>query len=192
MFGKRKTPPDKARQGAGATVGGDGGSSDGIIFPWQDDPAAIACNLACGSLGQSLMNWVKQPDGRVHAETYVAVAGAIAGYAAQQTVVAQGQPLNRVATKSGAEYLFGDALNAMLVPSAGVDPHGFVWSLVARSAVAAGLPQSDVPNLEAIFAHVAKSLGGPLEGRPSTGQDHQPAAPVYELLKTFWRPALNV
>ena len=37
-----------------------------------------------------------------------------------------------------------------------------------------------------MFRHVAGSLGGSLEGRPSTGSEHQPAVPARQLLALFW------
>jgi hypothetical protein len=196
MFGKRNTPaqPGQTPGGAGHGSGASGGSP--LEFPWTGDPAFVACNLATGNLANNLAAWVER-DGRVHAETYVATAGAIAGYAAQQSLKAQNsgalpRGMQMATTASGEQYLFGDALNAMLLADTEAEAGGKVWSRAAGAAVAAGLPVDRMPNLESMFRHVSEVLGGPLEGRPSTGPDHQPLAPVRELLALQWPRATRV
>src|SRR3954454_20544528 len=101
MFGKRNRPPEPepprqhlsnpAGRGGNPTGGGPSGPSGPSgtppgenKFPWPSDEAYIACNLPAGNLANNLASWVMR-DGRVHAETYVAASGAIAGYAAQQS-----------------------------------------------------------------------------------------------------------
>jgi hypothetical protein len=131
-------------------------------------------------------------EGRLHAETYVTASGAIAGYAAQRSLVAQyasaSPPEMHVATtSSGDRYLLGDPLNNMLLAAkTQTEAAGRVWPRAAGAAVSAGLPMSAIPSKEDMFAHVVKSLGGPQEGRPSTGSGHQPLAPVRQLLALYW------
>jgi hypothetical protein len=145
------------------------------------------------------MSWVVQ-DGRVHAETYVAASGAIAGYAAQRTLTNDGAAIppdmQMATTQSGDKYLFGEALNDMLWAKAGTkteaEAGGRVWARAAGAAVSVGLPASRVPGFEDMFRHVSQSLGGPLEGRPSTGPDHQPSVPVRELLALVWPQAARL
>src|SRR5262249_54093324 len=138
----------------------------------------------------NLGTWVAH-EGRLHAETYVAASGAIAGYAAQRTLMAQhGSALppdiQVVTTSAGEQYLFGDPLNAMLLAKIAAEADGRVWPRAPGTAVLAGLPMSRLPSLDDMFGHVVGSLGGALEGRPSTGQNHQPMAPAHELLTLFW------
>ena len=193
MFGKRNRPPEpeQPHPGPGQGPGTPGGTPPPgePAFPWAGDPSAIACNLAAGNLANNLAAWVEH-EGRVHAETYVAAAGAIAGYAAQQTLRGQdpSAPLQLVTTAAGETYLFGDPLNHMLFAwtDADADAGRRVWPRAVGAAVSAGLPPSRIPNLDDMFAHVAESLGGPLEGRPSTGRDHQPMVPVRQLLALYW------
>jgi hypothetical protein len=193
MFGKRNRPPEPSRQDSSAGSGGPAGTPpDETKFPWPSDDAYVACNLAAGNLANNLASWVER-DGRVHAETYVAASGAIAGYAAQLSLKeydATAQ-LHVATTTSGDKYLFGDPLNDMLFAKTEAEADGRVWSQAASAAVSAGLPMSRVPKWDAMFGHVAGSLGGPLEGRPSTGPNHQPAVPARQLLSLFWPHALS-
>jgi hypothetical protein len=58
-------------------------------FPWKDDAKNfIGCNFAYGDLMNNLPRFLTV-EGRIHAETFVAASGAIAGFAAQQTLLAQ-------------------------------------------------------------------------------------------------------
>jgi hypothetical protein len=193
MFGKRNRPPqpEQPRQGAGNEPGG-GGPSGGPPsgedkFPWDGDPSYVACNLAVGNLANNLGSWVEH-EGRVHAETYVATSGAIAGYAAQRSLREQDSsaPMQVITTSSGEKYLFGDPLNGMLFAKIEGEAAGRVWPRSASAAVSAGLPMSRIPGTDDMFRHVADSLGGPLEGRPSTGPDHQPIVPARQLLALHW------
>src|SRR5215470_7347370 len=57
-------------------------------FPWSDDrDSVVACNLAAGNLANNLPRRLTH-DGRIHAETYIAAVGAIAGFAAQCSLLA--------------------------------------------------------------------------------------------------------
>ena len=68
-------------------------------------------------------------EGRVHAETYVAVAGAIAGYAAQQTLLGPTMPFyevyNPAMAQVNAEHVFMvaefDVMNGGTAPEAAID-----------------------------------------------------------------------
>src|SRR5436305_9965912 len=114
MFGKRNRPaePEPPRQDSGNSAGGGGPTGtppgEAKLFPWPNDDAYAACNLASGNIANNLAAWVTMQDGRVHAETYVATAGAIAGYAAQQSLLEQNPSaeLHVVTTASGGKYLF--------------------------------------------------------------------------------------
>lgn len=193
MFGKRNRPVEPAQPGQGPSNGPGGGGpstpSGEAKFPWAGDPSFIACNLATGNLANNLASWLMQ-DGRVHAETYVAASGAIAGYTAQQSLIAMHSSANpskiHMVTTSGENYLFGEPLNDMLFAKTEAERDGRVWPRAAGAAVSAGLPMSQIPNTDDMFRHVAQSLGGPMEGRPSTGPTHQPLAPARQLLARCW------
>lgn len=191
-FGKRNSQPEPA-QGSGSDPGEAtpaGAASDEAKLPWDGDPSFVACNLATGNLASNLAAWVMQ-DGRVHAETYVAASGAIAGYAAQQSLRAQYAPafpagMHLATTASGEKFLFGEPLNEMLIARTEAEAPGRVWSRAAGAAVSVGLPVAQVPSLDNMFRHVAATFEGPAGGRPSTGPEHQPVAPARQLLARHW------
>ena len=66
----------------------------------------------------------------------MAASGAIAGYAAQQSLKAHdpAAPLHVVTTSSGDKYLFGDPLNDMLLAKTEAEADGRVWSRAASAA----------------------------------------------------------
>jgi hypothetical protein len=159
-------------------------------FPWKGAQDATACNFAFGHLVQNLPRRVTI-DGRIHAETYISAVGAIAGYAAQRTLFAESPPvmgvnIHRVGVASGAQYWFGDALNYMLVPKTEADANRCVWGSAAGGAVGAGLQPPQLPKLDAMFQHVAATIGGANEGRSSVPAQHQAQLPARDLLKAVW------
>lgn len=158
-------------------------------LPWKDAPDAVACNFALGHLVNNLPGRVTV-GGRIHAETYIAAVGAIAGYAAQRTLFAAGAgataDIKRVAAASGEQYWFGDSLNHMLVPATAAEGNRCVWSLAAGGAVSAGIDAQRLPRLDAMFKHVASTIGGPNEGKSSVPAQHQAQLPVRDLLKAVW------
>jgi hypothetical protein len=193
MYGKRNTPAQPEQLPASD---GDGPSLVEPSMPWDGDPSCVACNLATGNLANNLASWVEH-DGQVHAETYVATAGAIAGYAAQQSLRARTSSalpagMQLVTTPSGEKYLFGEPLNDMLFAKTATEASGRVWPRAAGAAVNAGLSMSSIPAWGNMFRHVAQNLHGPLKGRPSTGPDHQPAAEARELLALYWPHVENL
>jgi hypothetical protein len=200
MFGKRnrqleadeplRPPPEMPQHGDDVGGGGPVPPSAEEKFPWHGDPAWVACNLAAGNLANNLVAWVSH-DGHVHAETYVAASGAIAGYAAQRSLMAHhgatlSPQLQVLTTTAGEKYLLGDPLNAMLFAESEADADGRVWPRAAGTAMRAGLPLAQVPNTDDMFRRIADNLGGPLEGQTSTGAQHQPAMPMKQLLALYW------
>src|SRR5215813_10444701 len=140
-------------------------------LPWKETPDEVACNFALGHLYPNLRGRLTV-DGRIHAETYISALGAIAGYAAQRTLFAESPPvmgvnINLVGAASGDQYWFGDTLNDMLVPKTDAKANRCVWSLAAGGAVSGGLQVEQVPELGAMFKHVASTIGGANEGKSS-------------------------
>lgn len=154
-------------------------------LPRKNTQDAVACNFALGHLVGNLPRRLTI-DGRIHAETYISAVGAIAGYAAQRTLFAENPPvmgvnINRVGTASGEQYWFGDALNNMLVPKTNAEANRCVWSLALGGAVGAGIQAQQVPKLEAMFKHIASTIGGPNEGKSSVPAKHQAQLPARDL-----------
>ncbi|AMP00036.1 hypothetical protein CAter282_2172 [Collimonas arenae] len=165
------------------------------VLPWKNTSCEMECNLAMGHLLMNLQPRL-QVNGRVHAETYIAAVGAIAGYAAQRTLFAETPPvvghnIHRVGTKSGEQYWFGDALNNMLMPKTEADGSRCLWSLAAGGALGAGLQPQQIPNLDAMFKHVVSTIGGANEGRSSVPAQHQAHFAARDLLKLVWPLALT-
>ena len=164
-------------------------------LPWRNAPDEVACNFALAHLVGNIPNRLKI-DGRVHAETYIATVGAIAGYAAQRTLFAGSPPvmgvnINRVGTANGEQYWFGDTLNNMLVPRTNAEGNRCVWSLAVGGAVGAGLQTQQVPSVEAMFKHVSSTIGGSNEGKSSVPAKHQAQLAARDLLKAVWPLAVT-
>lgn len=164
------------------------------VFPWSEDESSIACNLAFANLANNLPAWLNI-DGRVHAETYVAAVGAIAGFAAQCSLRATMTPeaaaeLMMVTTSAGDRFLYGAPIANMLTADRPEDVASRVWPRASGGAIAAGLSVEKVPDCGPMFAHVAASLGGPSEGLPSVPANHQPHATGRELMRDLWPRAV--
>ena len=159
--------------------------------PWEPEEETKA-NLAVDHLRQNLTEMLKGEKG-VHAETLMAVIGAIAGQAVIHAIVEdqvktgrlpKGAQLLEVRTADGKRYFFGDHLNGYLIPE-GRQPYP-LWGVVSSAALAAGVPEAELPKVDAMFAHVAASVGTPEFGvlRPIEG--HDTAWPPLECLMAFW------
>lgn len=159
-------------------------------LPWHGDPAHAACNLATLTLPRTLP-LLLQGMGASNAETVMAATGAIAGYAAQQSLLAQHgwalpPDIQTITVRSGDSFLFGESLNRALTGFSETDADEYLFSRAVGGAMAVGLPAAHSPDFERMLAHVSSNLGGPLEGLPSTGRSHQPACPVRPLLSELW------
>ena len=190
MFGKRK-PSSTTPEG---TSSGSEGQDPNSGLPWSTDrDALVACNLAAGNLANNLPRRLTR-EGRIHAETYVAAAGAIAGFAAQCSLLATADAtalskLHIVTSKAGDRYLFGDPLNdALMLASNEFEAKGRVWPVAVGGAVAAGLGEARARTLDvsSMFDRVASTIGGENEGLPSVGLAHHPHLPARQLLKVVW------
>lgn len=183
MFGKKppQTPPEPPQ--------GPSGKPAANALPWAGWPDEIGCNFALGHLVRNLPVALTV-DGRLHAETLMCAAGAIAGMGAHASLMAdpdlrkvQATPnaFVMVGLNDGRQLLYGDAINAMLSSSDRTVAACRVWNLLAGTAISHGLNPADVPSFEPMFAHVARNLGGPDEGMPSTVNG--PGASVARLLE---------
>jgi hypothetical protein len=153
-------------------------------FAWSGWPDEIACNIACGELINNIGRLFTDAEGRLHAETLMAAAGALAGWAAQQSLrTRQGVKAVTAETKDGRKLLYGDDLNAMLYSDDRAVAPQCIGNLIFGGALAHGVAQADLPKLHDMFQHVTASFGTPAEGMPSTSESHRPGARADELLK---------
>jgi hypothetical protein len=164
--------------------------------PWKGAPDGAAANIALADLINNLPRRMTV-EGKIHAETLLAVSGAIAGFAAQRAVMAgmstedivdPSRGFQIVQTTRGGFFFYGLPLDQALVPLSPADPHK-LWAIAASGAVDAGLDANDLPDVAAMFEYVAKTLGSEREGLPSL-PDVEFEAPTWQLLKSVWPFAL--
>ena len=89
-------------------------------LPWAGWPDEIGCNFAAGHLVRNL-GVPLTIEGRLHAETLMCAAGAIAGWGAHRSLMTgarTGQQVSMVTLNDGRTMLYGDAINDMLTSSA--------------------------------------------------------------------------
>lgn len=196
VFGKKgigATPPGPPPPPAGGASGGGREARK----PWQGGADEIAGNLAYAGLAESLPRWI-QIDGRVHAETLLAAAGAICGYSCQRAVlrrVAQGEVLPEgqlmsIEGANGQTYFVGDALNNLFF-GGDDNPDSKLWRMLSGTAQANGLAPDRTPTSAEIFGPMAARLGGEGEGMPTVPDKHLPHLPIDQLLKLIWPHALE-
>jgi hypothetical protein len=163
-------------------------------FPWREDPAADACSAALTHIMLTLPELVSV-DGRIHAETYLAAAGAVAGFAAQQSLLAnldaaRAQQMKRARTPQGEVFWFGSPLIDALVGPVREDYPKCVWRWASVSARAAGMTTN--PDAADMFARVTATLGTHQDGMPAVGYEHQPHVPTRALLERAWPTMLAI
>lgn len=132
----------------------------------------------------------------VQVETALATLGALAGFSAQmalrEAVIKTGKmPEDKaftiVKTKDGKTYYFGELLNEGLFAN---KPGALsFYSLVGGAAQQSGA--KELPNVQDIAAHVARTVGSDSFGIPRLPPGHMPKKPTIELLDKFWNPVRN-
>lgn len=107
----------------------------------------------------------------VQAETILSAAGALAGFAAQESIwegfvrpgkLTRVQAFVCVQTKSGQTYYFGDLLNKIVASTTRGELS--IWRMVAGAAVQLGA--QSLPDLKPIFVQCSETVGTPAFGRP--------------------------
>jgi hypothetical protein len=163
--------------------------------PWALATDGVGANVALADLANNLPQRLTV-DGRLHSETLLAASGVIAGFAAQRALLSQMRPedvtpengFHRVTTTSGDQFLYGEPLDYALLPRSPTDMDK-LWAHATGGAVIAGLDAAAVPPVAPMFAHVAKTLGGPEEGACSL-PNCRFMAPTREVLRAVWPFAL--
>lgn len=158
-------------------------------LPWAGWPDEVGCNFAAGHLVRNLSQPLIGSDNRLHAESFIAAAGVLAGWGAHRSLLADPQAfpgpqmgIHVVTLNDGRELLYGDALNNRLLTNDPAKAPLCVWNNLAGTAIAHGLAEADLPDINTLFANVTKRLGGPDEGMPVTPPGHSQALPARELL----------
>jgi hypothetical protein len=157
----------------------------------KTDPL-IGAKIGGKEVFQHLLRSMKDERG-VHIESLLCALGALAGYSCQASVRAQalekGLPetagMIAVDTSNGKKYFFGDQLNQPLAES-----HYSVWGLAAGAAQHTGC--KNLPDLEEIFEHVTKTIGGDSFGIPRFPEGHNAADIPINYVKALWPVLLPV
>lgn len=174
-------------------------TTTGNSFPWAGQPDETACNYAFGLLLQNVPPRV-MVENKLHTPTLMAAMGAIAGVAAQVSLLSDAEKVTKateekklleVKLKDGRTLMYGDTLNEMLYSAR--DPalaRSRVWNMMVSAALSKGMTREQLPNVPDMFKHVSESFGTEKEGRPSVPPNAQPMIPVRELLRLVGPPAI--
>lgn len=167
-------------------------ASTGNSFPWAGQPDEIACNYAFGLLIQNLPARVVV-ENKLHVPTLMAGIGAVAGVAAQVSLLSDidrmktatdEKRLAELTLKDGRKLMYGDALNEMLYAAREQQvARSRIWNMMVTAALSKGMTREQLPNVPTMFKHVNESFDTEKEGRPSVAANAQPVLPVRELLR---------
>jgi hypothetical protein len=162
-------------------------------FPWEPESVNRA-NLTMGSLRQILLQ--KYPARAPHAPSLLAAAGALVGFAAQNSALEQGELLTArrdlVApeslmlrrAKSGQRFLAGRWIDAPLLLGYG---HGFpLQRIVIQAAAAAGVKRTDFADYWELERQIAKSAAEGRLGWLEDGEARAGLPAVHDLLTPLW------
>lgn len=168
-------------------------------FPWEPESTNRA-NLAAAALRQMLIQ--KLPASGLHAQTLLTAAGALAGFAAQNAALEQGELLTSrrdlVAPESlmlrttpdDRRYLAGRWINAALLLGYG---HGFpLQRFVVQAASAAGLSRTEFADYWELERRVAKAAADGDFGELAPEAGRQTLAKPQDLLRVFWPTARKI
>jgi hypothetical protein len=171
-------------------------------LPWANDSKNfIGCNYAYGYLAIHLPK-VLEVNGRLHAETYIAGCGAIAGFAAQRALLAQNPAfrvddlkedttvdgLFLVRGPRGERFIFGEPLKEMIFlkdrPATATSAR--LWEWASGAAGAAGLNASEMPDAATMWSQVTRAIKDGADGMPSVPREHHPHLAPMQLLEHLW------
>jgi len=166
-------------------------------YPWSET-SPIKGNLSVGNLRNNIRKLLTN-SGRIHVETLLTGAGAIAGFCSQNAFwyttkltpdtvpeTGFGAELAVVRTKSGERFFFGDQLNAYIAGRAGSINKFYLWAFVRGALVSLGLPPDQHPDLGQMFSNVSKAVGTEGFGLPVVEDLHLPHASAPQLIRVLW------
>jgi hypothetical protein len=162
--------------------------TDSSRLPWEDWPDVIGCSMAAGHLVRNLGEPLSA-DGQLDAPTFIAAAGAVAGWGAHRSLIAEAnlhrQPVAAqiVTLEDGRTLLYGDDINNRLASNDAKTAPLMVWNNLAGTAISHGLPERGLPDLGELFRNVTQRIGTPNEGLPSIHAEYLPHAPAAQLLE---------
>lgn len=163
---------------------------DAAIAARRAQDPLVGAKLGAEDLSRRLLQAMAGEQG-VQIESFLAVCGALAGYACQASLWARAaaagalEPsgLQSIGTADGRTFLVGEPLVELLFN----EPHA-LWRLAAGAAQQAGC--TDLPDPAALWRHGMESLGSEAFGVPRVPSRHQPAPDSLQALPTLW-PAVQ-
>ncbi|MFI4965115.1 MAG: hypothetical protein ACHP9T_07080 [Caulobacterales bacterium] len=164
-----------------------------LRFPWEPESVNRA-NLTTTSLRQLLLD--KAPAGEGQAQTVLAAAGALVGFAAQNSALEQGELLTARrdlvapeslilrAGKDGQRFLAGRWINAPLLLGYG---HGFpLQRFVIQAAAAAGVKRTEFPDYWEWERRIGREAIGDDFGRLEAAEGRAAIARPQAMLRALW------
>jgi hypothetical protein len=168
-------------------------------FPWEPESVNRA-NLATAGVRQLLVQKIPATD--VRAQSLLVAAGALAGFAAQNAALEQGELLTArrdlVApeslmlrkSKDGQLFLAGRWINAALLLGYG---HGSpLQRFVVQAASAAGVKRTEFADYWELERKIAKTAAEGEFGRLEASEDRGPLARPQDLLRVLWPAARRI
>ncbi|HEX3365582.1 hypothetical protein [Phenylobacterium sp.] len=162
-------------------------------FPWEPESVNRA-NLVSAGVRQLLLQKIPATD--VRAQSLLVAAGALAGFAAQNSALEQGELLTArrdlVAPESlmlrknpeGQRFLAGRWINAALLLGYG---HGLpLQRFVVQAASQAGAKRTDFADYWELERNIAKAAAEGELGRLEASEDRAPLARPQDLLRVLW------
>jgi hypothetical protein len=194
-FGRRATPVGGAApQPKEIDAAASGGQPQ---FQKRDATGAAASTSgepALGDIPTRIADWLMRElkDQRgIHCETILTVAGALAGFSAQQALwegmvkpgkLAITEAFTVMETPTGATYFFGDTLDALITS---MEPkHLSIWKIVAGGTLVTG--GDHLPDMGNLLRHCAATAGTSAFGLPRLPDDHLPSIMPRGALERFW------
>lgn len=168
-------------------------------FPWEPESVNRA-NLATAALRQLLLQKIPARD--VRAQSLLVAAGALVGFAAQNSALEQGELLTArrdlVAPESlmlrkgkdGQRFLAGRWINAALLLGYG---HGFpLQRFVVQAASQAGVKRTEFTDYWEMERRTAKVAAEGEFGRLEPGEGRSALARPQDILRVLWPPARRI
>jgi hypothetical protein len=168
-----------------------------LRLPWEPESAQRA-QLATAALKQLLLQRVV----RRGSQTLLVAAGALAGFAAQNAALEQGELLTRrrdlVAPESlmlrvaedGRRYLLGRWINASVLLGYG---HAFpLQRFAVQAAAQAGVKRSQFPDFWEMERVIAKAAAEPGFGTMAEAPGREPLARPQDVLRALWPGARRI
>ena len=168
--------------------------TEGIALPWEAT-SPITGSLAIGNLRETLLSTLKNERG-IHVESLMLCLGALHGRSAQHAALSRAEAelqehseipdgaLVEVQTETGGKFIFGDWINEFLFPSHTATIS--LSSIVFGQLIQLGCTEDDLPVLEEMATHYAKTVGTPEFHLVRVAEENTPHLLPKEAIEELW------